>query len=168
MTTLTPEEWRALQKPSAQLDSHKWDLRGQCTRCRLMKHPLTLNEPCRANKHKFKAKQTIVDGKTFPSRLEARVYETLKIREFAGEIKDVVLQPTVFLSDAKISYKPDFAATYTKTNLGFYVEGKGVATDRWRLIKKLWRAYGPSPLEVYKANGKNIYLDETIMPGETK
>lgn len=43
--------------------------------------------------HKYRAKQTVVDGHKFPSIAEAKRYCELKILQQAGEIRDLALQP---------------------------------------------------------------------------
>lgn len=123
-------------------------------------------KPIRMARNKYGAKRTTLPGeeKSFPSRLEATVYAHLKNLERAGAIRDLARYACVRLSDAKISYKPDARATYTDTGQEFWVEAKGAMTDRFRLITKLWQAYGPGPLEIYKSNGRGIYLAETIIP----
>jgi hypothetical protein len=45
------------------------------------------------NGHKYGAVRTAVDGVTFASKAEARRYAELKMREKAGEIRDLELQP---------------------------------------------------------------------------
>jgi hypothetical protein len=122
--------------------------------------------------NKYGAKRTVVDGQSFPSKLEADVYCHLKMLEKAGELEELVRQPTVYLTDAKISYKPDFQCSIPriKTDDGIriwgtvYIEAKGLETERYRLIKKLWKHYGLYPLHVYKANRKGVYLAEEIIP----
>lgn len=44
--------------------------------------------------HKYRAKQTTVDGISFDSKRESAVYAELKLRERAGEISGLELQPT--------------------------------------------------------------------------
>lgn len=44
--------------------------------------------------HKFNAKRTEVDGIVFASQKEARRYQELKLLEKAGEIHNIVLQPS--------------------------------------------------------------------------
>ncbi len=117
-----------------------------------------------AKRHKFGAKRTSVDGETFPSRLEANLYTHLKIQQVGGYITDLKRHGTVMLSDAKVSYKPDFQAFHVEHSEQVYYEAKGMETDRWRLVKKLWKYYGPGRLFVYKANWKGVYVDEEIIP----
>jgi hypothetical protein len=110
--------------------------------------------------NKYNAKRIIVHGKSFPSKAEASHYGQLLLRLRAGEIMELECQPTVRLTDAGISYKPDFK--YFENSLPVWCEVKGVITDRFRLIKKLWKFYGPGPLEIW-IGGR---LSETIIPKE--
>jgi hypothetical protein len=115
-------------------------------------------------KNKYGAKRTTIAGQSFPSRVEAAVFQLYALRERASEISDLTRYSTVFLSDARISYKPDWSYIDLGTGLRNYVEVKGVETERFRLIKKLWRAYGPGPLEIWKGSWQKPYLSEVIIP----
>lgn len=117
--------------------------------------------------HKYKAKRTTINGKSFPSQLEANLYATLLRLEEKKEIKDLQLQDSVLLVDAKkpinrIRCKIDFKATHCVSDMPVWFEAKGIETDRWRLVKKLWRAFGPGRLEVWKGSGKSLFLAEVI------
>jgi hypothetical protein len=60
---------------------------------------------------KYRAKPTIVDGVRFASQAEARHYAELKLREKAGEIKNLELQPKfpLMVSGQKVgTYIADF------------------------------------------------------------
>lgn len=108
---------------------------------------------------KFKNKRT-ADG--YASKIEATVGAILELKQKAGEIKDLKRQPQVFLTAAQITYRPDFKYTDSKTNIDVYVEVKGVETERWRVIKKLWTRYGPGDLEIWKGTHKYPKLVETL------
>lgn len=113
--------------------------------------------------NKYRAKRTEYDGMHFPSKFEASVWAHQKLREKAGEVCDLIRYASVRLSEADISYKPDGRGKYSGGR-EFWWEAKGVETERWRVVKKLWAVYGPGPLEVYKKNNRGIYLAETIIP----
>lgn len=92
--------------------------------------------------NKYNAIKTVVDGITFDSKLEANYYCYL-----INQKLKFVRQPKVLLSKAEITYRPDFLV-YGKSK--FYVDVKGspkIESPRFRIIKKLWTAYGPAPLE---------------------
>lgn len=110
-------------------------------------------------KNKFKAART--NG--FSSKLENAVHEILLLREKAGEISDIKCQQSVKLTEAQISYRTDFSFV-TKDNKTCWVEAKGYEGETWRLKKKLWKYYGPGPLEIYKGSFTKPFLDEVIIP----
>lgn len=115
-------------------------------------------------KNKYNAHPTLIDGKSFPSMGEASLYAQLKFREKIGEIKDLSCYPTVRLSAADISWKIDMQYYCIKRDCMVYAEFKGFETERYRLVKRLYAVYGKEILEVYKANKRGVYLDETIKP----
>jgi hypothetical protein len=104
------------------------------------------------------------DGHSFQSKLEAAVYQILKLRERAGEIKVLQTQDHVYLSDARIGYIPDFKCLDLKTNEEFWVEAKGYEAPVWPIKKKLYKSYGPGKLEIWKGSYIKPFLDETIIP----
>jgi hypothetical protein len=110
-------------------------------------------------RNKFNAKR--VNG--FASKLEAAVYSILIARQMAGEIKNIKCQQVVVLSDAKINYKADFSYE-AQDGSTVWVEAKGVEQEIWRLKKKLWSAYGPGKLEIYKGSYQRPFLAETLVP----
>lgn len=104
-------------------------------------------------------------GHWFDSRLEKALFDLLALRERAGEIRDLAHQPgTVFLSEARIQYRPDFRFTNCTTGEVEYAESKGFPNDKWPIKKKLWKAYGPGKLEIWMGTASNIKLVETISP----
>jgi len=92
---------------------------------------------------KYGAKKTVVDGITFPSKLEAKRYGELRMLERSGAI--TALQRQVPF-DLKVNghlicrYIADF--TYTQTTTGEIVteDAKGVMTPAFRLKAKLMEA----------------------------
>ena len=100
----------------------------------------------------------------FPSKLESAVYDILRIRENAKEIKDIRRQHAVKLTDAQIGYKVDFSYTDIKSGQTVWAEAKGFETEAWLLKKRLWRFYGPGNLEIYKGSHLRPVLSETIVP----
>lgn len=98
------------------------------------------------------------------SKLESAVCALLQLREKAGEIRDLETQCHVYLSRARICYIADFKCVDSRTEATLYVEAKGFANDRWPTIKKLWKSYGPGPLEIWKGSYTRPSLDEVIKP----
>lgn len=106
-------------------------------------------------------------GLKFDSKLEAALFDLLSLRESAGEIHSLTHQPgTVFLSKARIQFRPDFRFVNCKTGKTEYAESKGFPNDRWPTKKKLWKHYGPGPLYIYRGTAARLRLDETVTPLE--
>ncbi len=102
-------------------------------------------------------------GRRFDSKLERDRAQELVLLLRQGELSDLEFQPMYKLTDAMISYRSDFA--YIEQGRAVTEEIKGMEGERWRIIKKLWRYYGPNILRVYKrSTGSSIKLTDTIMP----
>lgn len=101
---------------------------------------------------KYGAKKTVVDGITFPSKLEAKRYGELRMLERSGAI--TALQRQVPF-DLKVNghlicrYIADF--TYTQTTTGEIVceDAKGVMTPAFRLKAKLMEAVHGIVIQVW-------------------
>lgn len=113
---------------------------------------------------KYGNRRTNYSGYSFSSKLETAVFQILKLREAAGEIRDIVTQPNIFITEAAIRMIPDFKAFDIKAGCDWYFEAKGVETDVWRLKLKLYRVYGPAPLTIYKGSWKSPSEHETVHP----
>ncbi len=113
---------------------------------------------------KYNEVSTKRDNIHFASKLEAATYDYLKNRELAGEIRIIQCQKHVKLTRAAIVAIPDFYLQDIKTGEFFFAESKGFETERWLIVLKLWRKYGPGRLEIYKGNYKKIYLAEVVIP----
>lgn len=103
-----------------------------------------------------------LDGRSFGSKLEAAVYQELRLREKVGDLIFVQQQDHVYLTDARIHYIPDFLCIDKGEK--FWVEAKGMETPEWRLKLKLWRVYGPGRLEIYKGSHLRPKLVEVVIP----
>ena len=103
-------------------------------------------------KHKYNAKNTVVDGITFDSKKEAVRYKELKALELVGKIDRLELQPRFVLMDGfryegkairKIEYIADFLYRDLSTYELVVEDVKGVKTDVYKLKKKLFlKHYG--------------------------
>jgi len=113
---------------------------------------------------KYKSQKVEYDHQSFSSKLEAALYQWLKLREKNGEITDIKCQETVYLTLARIIYKPDFSYVDKTSNEKIYAESKGFETSDWRIKRRLWQFYGPGILEIYKGSHKNFSLHETLKP----
>lgn len=111
---------------------------------------------------KYRNKKVQHEGHSFASKLEAAVYQVLKLRQKAGEIDIIKHQDYVYLSQARIPYIVDFKIFDWKLGDFSWVEAKGFETPEWRIKKRLWSYYGPGPLEIYRGSEKKPFLDEVL------
>lgn len=98
----------------------------------------------------------------FDSRLERRLFEQLRLRELAGELSEITVKPNVRITKSKILCIPDFSAVDTATGQLRYHEAKGFRSEVWRIKMRLWRNYGPAPIDVYVAGSNGPVFAETI------
>ena len=114
---------------------------------------------------KYGGKKIKRAGMRFDSKLETALWDQLKLREIAGEISELKHHPgTVFLSEARIQYRPDFMFREKYKDWYSYAEAKGFANDKWPIKKKLWKHYGPGILYIYGGSYNRLVLTETIIP----
>lgn len=101
----------------------------------------------RRDPSKYRARRTTLDGIEFASAKEARHYAELKLRERAGEIRDLVLQPVFelqegFIFDGKsvrpVTYRADFQYFDVKLKKDVVVDVKGFKTPEYKLKRKLF------------------------------
>jgi hypothetical protein len=96
--------------------------------------------------HKYRAKQTIVNGIKFPSKREAARYSELQLLQKAGKIKDLKRQRKfeLYVNGKKIGlYISDF--DYLEGKDGEYIieDCKGYRTDLYKWKKRHFEAqYG--------------------------
>jgi UDP-N-acetyl-D-mannosaminuronic acid transferase (WecB/TagA/CpsF family) len=104
----------------------------------------TWTEPTR---HKYRAKAVTVHGVRFPSTGQARRYQDLRLREEAGEITDLKLDPSfpIQINGEKVcTVIADFSYRLAESGEVVIEDFKGMATlPIYRLKKKLVHAcYG--------------------------
>lgn len=114
-------------------------------------------------RQKYGAKRT---ASGFPSKLEAAVYERLKIREGLGEISDIKRQQTVVLQDGpkemRIAWKVDFSFIDNESGKMVLAEAKGVATMDFKIKLKLYRKIAPYRLEIWRGDYRRPKVTEVI------
>lgn len=113
-------------------------------------------------KNKFNSKITFKDGYHFDSMAECSLYDYIKAQEQAGEWRLIQTQASVYLTDARILYKPDFLIEDLSINEEVYLEMKGFETPVWRIKRRLWPYYGIGTLRVYKTNRLGVYMHEEL------
>lgn len=112
---------------------------------------------------KYGAKKTEVNGIVFSSKLEAALYSYFELEKSLGNIKSIELQPKIYMTEAKILFKPDFKIIQNDDSY-FYAESKGMETPSYAIKKRLWKHYGDGELHVYKGSATKIRLDEIVKP----
>lgn len=104
------------------------------------------------------------NGRSLASKLERSVYDLLCLMEKGGLIRDLQCQKSVSLTDAKIQYIADFTFFDLKKDRQVWAEAKGFETAVWKIKKRLWKHYGPGPLEIWCGNHLKPFLAETVIP----
>lgn len=103
-------------------------------------------------------------SRSFDSKGEAERGATLRLLQRAGEISELQFQVTFHLTAAAIGYRADFV--YVEKGRMVAEDFKGVETERFKIICRLWRHYGPCLLRVTKrARGnRGFRVAQEIMP----
>lgn len=103
---------------------------------------------------KYRNQPVVIDGIRFASKREGAYYAALKIREKAGEVSAVELQPRYPLTGPKgeliATYVADFAFWDNVAQRHRVVDVKGVETKEFRLKRKMMRALRGIEIEVVK------------------
>jgi hypothetical protein len=107
---------------------------------------------------KYNAKRVSHAGYSFASKLESGLFDLLKLFEASQRIKDIKVQQTIYLTEARIRYIADFSVFDLERNELVFWEAKGVETPEWRLKLKLYKVYGPAPLNIFRGHEIPIEL----------
>lgn len=110
-------------------------------------------KPGASRKHKYNAVSShCAQGHFHASKGESGRCDTLHLLQKAKEIKGLEIHPTVEIVTG-MKYKPDF--TYYDHGKRIFEDFKGVETDRFRIIKKLWPHHGTGTLRISGAKKAN-------------
>jgi hypothetical protein len=117
--------------------------------------------PAKAHKlHAQRATSAMLDGHSFPSRLERDVAESLFLLQKAGVISDLRFQQSVQLG-ADVKWKCDFS--YLQDGRIIYHEAKGFEDGEYRRKRKLFIKYRSEELRISKrGKGNGHYISEII------
>lgn len=99
-------------------------------------------------KSKYKAQPTYIDGVRFPSKLEARYYRILKLREKNKDLRYFLVQ-VPFRLPGGVVYRCDFMVVENDGSIR-YIDTKGVETPAFKIKKKQVEALYPVKIEVVK------------------
>lgn len=100
-------------------------------------------------KHKFGAKRCSVDDIKFPSRLEAKYYCQLKLRQQAGDVIFFLCQ-IPFTLPGKVKYVVDFQVFLANGEIEF-VDTKGKDTPLSIAKRKMVEDLYPIKIKIVKA-----------------
>ena len=103
--------------------------------------------------NKFHAQRTSFGGRSYDSKAEADRSAVLQLLARANVITDLQYQVTHKLTLAELTYRADFV--YRERGLLVVEDVKGVMTDRFRIIMRLWPHYGTGTLRIVKRRGKS-------------
>jgi len=117
---------------------------------------------------KYNIKKVIVDGKRFDSPSESQYYSYLKLlsTEARSGIKLLELQPKVYLTDAKILYKPDFLIEENGEKI--YIDVKGVSTPTFKIKLRLWKHYAEGKLRIVKKDRRGFRVTDEILGAKSE
>ncbi len=102
-------------------------------------------------KHKLHAKPTTVDNINFSSKLEARYYQQLLLRQKAGEVI-FFLRQVPFHLPGGVKYVLDFQEFHADGNV-IFTDTKGMATPLYIAKKKIVEAIYPIQINVVTKEG---------------
>lgn len=97
-------------------------------------------------RHKFNAKQTMIDGIKFPSRKEANRYSELKLLQRAGEVVFFLMQVPFWLP-GNVTYRVDYQIFWADGRVSFE-DVKGVKTKDFIMKKKMVESLYPVEIEI--------------------
>lgn len=118
------------------------------------------NKFTKKKKNKYGAEKTIFEGRKYDSKMEAEFSALLNLKEKSGEIRDIEYQPKIYLTEARILYKPDFS--FYRGEKKIYVDVKGAETAVFKLKKRLWASYIDAPLEIVKKKSSRFIITEIV------
>ena len=102
---------------------------------------------------KYRNQPVVIDGERFDSKLEAKHYGEIKLREKIGEVSNVIRQPKydLIVNDIKVgSYRADHAFYDHVEDKERVVDSKGMDTEASKLRRKLVKAIYGVDVEVWK------------------
>lgn len=106
-----------------------------------------------------RAKKTVIDGITFPSKIHAETYIQLKTLQESGQIYELKLEVPFPLEANGIKigkYTADFTHKRIVDDKLIVTEAKGYATDIYKLRIKVFKALYPDlPFVEVGRKGKN-------------
>lgn len=115
-------------------------------------------------RHKYNAKPTEYNGRTYSSRGEAHRAKQLDLLIETKVITAWIPQPIFFLPDPTSTYRADFLVV--RDSEVWVEDVKGMETSKFRSDKKKWARHGRLPLRILKRKNDMFEITETIEPRE--
>lgn len=112
----------------------------------------------RRKKRMFNNTPTTYNGVRFDSRGEAGRAATLDLMQQAGEVRWWLDHVRFRLGCAEVTFVVDFLVVMADGSIRCE-DYKGIETEKFKFIKKLWRKHGPVPLHVIR-DGKVVEIVE--------
>lgn len=100
------------------------------------------------HRHKFGAVATMRDGMRFDSKLEARVYDRLRLAQEAGEVV-FFLRQVPFHMPGGVRLVVDFQVFWANERVSF-IDAKGMETESFKAKRRIVEATYPIEIEVWK------------------
>lgn len=102
----------------------------------------------KTKKSKYRNRKVILDGRRFDSVGESVCYQYFKLLQSSLQVEILAFQEKIYLSEARILYKPDFTIYDIHSDYTYWVDFKGIRTASFALKARLWKAYGPGELKI--------------------
>lgn len=99
-------------------------------------------------RHKFNAQPTVMNGRRYASKAEARFAQELEIRKLAGQVV-FWLEQVPFHLPGGVKYVVDFAVFEADGTVRF-IDVKGVETPMFKVKKKQVESLFPIEIEVVR------------------
>jgi hypothetical protein len=108
-------------------------------------------------------KSRCAQGHSHPSKGESLRCDNLHLQQAGKLIEDLVTNPTITIIQG-FKYKADW--TYLENKKMVTEDFKGMVTQRFRDIKKLWPHHGIGVLRVSRLKGLRFYTEKDIQGKE--
>jgi len=115
------------------------------------KYKELMEGPTPKKRHKYGAKKTVWDGKSYPSKAEAERAAYLHALKCAGEVLGYIEQPKWELGVRENVYRPDFLVWYRDGRV-VAEDVKGAESPKFRRDKRMWARYSWIPLHIVTRN----------------
>lgn len=114
---------------------------------------LNWNSPAAPNgHHKYRAKETWVDNIRFPSKLQARCYEWLKLRQAAGDVLWFVMEVPFHIGGG-VKHRVDFLAVLATGGVEL-IEAKGRDIPEGKARRKMVEAKYGVKIQLWSDGGR--------------